>query len=112
LGGDEFAVLLKGRRAAAAETAAAALIATVGLPYDLGQGTLVRIGLSVGIADFGPDAADSRTLLVRADRALYTAKERGKGTYHRYRSARDGGEDHPIGQCHGSISQLHARMSR
>ncbi len=83
LGGDEFAVLLSGQRAASAEVMASTIISTVGLPYDLGQGLFVRIGVSVGISDCGPDVCDSHALLVSADRALYTAKERGRGTFHR-----------------------------
>lgn len=91
LGGDEFAVLLTGRRAASAERVAGAIIAAVGLPYDLGHGTLISIGVSVGIAETDACSSDSHALLVRADRALYTAKERGKGTFHRARPARSGG---------------------
>lgn len=89
LGGDEFAVLLTGRRAASAERVARSIIAAVGLPYDLGQGTLVSIGVSVGIAECDSGLADRHALLVRADRALYTAKQRGKGTFHHACPVRD-----------------------
>lgn len=92
LGGDEFAVLLTGRRAASAERVAGAIIAAVGMPYDLDHGTRVGIGVSVGIAECDSCFTDSYTLLVRADRALYTAKRRGKGTFHRARTVKgDGG---------------------
>lgn len=89
LGGDEFAVLLTGRRAASAERVAGAIIAAVGLPYDLGQGTLASIGVSIGIAECDSCISDNHVLLVHADRALYTAKKRGKGTFYRVRFFRD-----------------------
>lgn len=89
LGGDEFAVLLSGPRAVSAELMAGMIISAVGLPYDLGGDTLVRIGVSVGIAERDPDASDSHSLLANADRALYAAKKQGKGTFHRARPARN-----------------------
>ncbi|GJD51213.1 hypothetical protein OPKNFCMD_3965 [Methylobacterium crusticola] len=83
LGGDEFAVLLTGERAAAAEAVAAAIVAAVGQPFELGRATRVRVGVSVGIAAASPGDPDGQTLLVRADRALYAAKRQGRGTYRR-----------------------------
>jgi diguanylate cyclase (GGDEF)-like protein len=91
LGGDEFAVLLTGPRAASAETLASTIISAVELPYDLSQGPVVRIGVSIGISECGSGICDSHALLVSADRALYIAKARGKGIFHRARPARDDG---------------------
>lgn len=91
LGGDEFAVLLTGQRAASAEMMAAAIISAVRLPYDVSQGTLVRIGVSVGISERRSHISDSHALLVNADRALYIAKKQGKGTFHRSSVVRDDG---------------------
>ena len=92
IGGDEFAVLLSGPRAASAEVIARMIISAVGLPYDLSQGTLVRIGVSVGIAERDLDASDSQALLASADRALYAAKKQGKGTFYRAPPARKDGD--------------------
>ncbi|KQT13741.1 MAG: diguanylate cyclase [Bradyrhizobium sp.] len=74
LGGDEFVVLAVGCTAEEATAFGHRLIETIGAPYDLGSGTLARVGVSVGIAmapEHGSEAAD---LLRAADAALYQAK--------------------------------------
>jgi predicted signal transduction protein with EAL and GGDEF domain len=73
----------------------------VSLPYYLGQGTLASIGVSIGIAECDSCISDNHVLLVHADRALYKAKKRGKGTFHRVRFFRDddGRTERAIAQC-------------
>ena len=44
----------------------------------------VRIGVSLGSATFPDDATDTRDLLKKADRAMYTAKAKGKNRYEAY----------------------------
>ena len=57
-----------------------ALLITCGASWIRGENRCV-IGASVGIACFPGDADSRDDLLSCADRALYTAKGSGKGTY-------------------------------
>ncbi|WP_153061526.1 diguanylate cyclase domain-containing protein, partial [Escherichia coli] len=82
LGGDEFAILLPGPESAA-ETLAEAVIAAVRKPYIIDD-VRVEIGVSVGIAYAPRDAHNPEDLLRKADLALYSAKEAGKGRWHRF----------------------------
>jgi diguanylate cyclase (GGDEF)-like protein/PAS domain S-box-containing protein len=78
VGGEEFAVLLPGTTGSAAHQYAERLRQSVAdSPLD-GEGRHIAITVSIGIAtieagDSGPDAA-----LIRADKALYRAKEGGR----------------------------------
>lgn len=81
LGGDEFVVLLDNPRDAdEINTVAQRVVDAIAEPLRL-DGHTVRIGASVGIACFPGDADSRDDLLSCADRALYTAKGSGKGTY-------------------------------
>ncbi len=89
LGGDEFAVVcteLAGTEEA--ETIAARLVEAMAQPFTV-EGHEVRVGVSVGVALAEPgDEQGGRSvtgLVEAADRALYDAKQAGKG---RYRVAR------------------------
>ena len=80
LGGDEFAVLVEGiATLQEVERVAAALIATLDLPFPL-DGTEVRVGASVGVA-FSTPQAGAETLLSKADIAMYHAKAAGKNRH-------------------------------
>ncbi|MBP28563.1 EAL domain-containing protein [Methylobacterium sp.] len=80
LGGDEFAILQRGRDAAAAQALAEAIIGALREPY-LIDGVRAEIGVSIGIACAPADATDPEDLLRKADLALYSAKEAGKGRW-------------------------------
>ncbi|WP_245930886.1 putative bifunctional diguanylate cyclase/phosphodiesterase [Methylobacterium radiodurans] len=80
LGGDEFAVLHRGRDSAQAEVAADAIVAALREPY-LIDGVRAEIGVSIGIARAPRDATSPEDLLRKADLALYSAKEAGKGRW-------------------------------
>lgn len=82
LGGDEFAILHRGRPEAA-EALAQACVAALGEPYRI-DGLRAEIGVSVGLAHAPRDAATPESLLRKADLALYTAKESGKGRWHAF----------------------------
>ncbi|MBV9656288.1 MAG: EAL domain-containing protein [Acetobacteraceae bacterium] len=79
LGGDEFALLLPelgdhdGVRAVADR-----LHAVLGQPFVL-DGLVMDLGVSIGAAILPADTADLRTLVPRADAALYRAKRAGRG---------------------------------
>ena len=84
LGGDEFAFLLEDSTSARAERVAERILAALGAPFELGDGT-VTLSASIGIAvQSGPiDEADAIAaadeLLRDADTAMYAAKAFGKG---------------------------------
>jgi diguanylate cyclase (GGDEF)-like protein len=81
LGGDEFAVVMRGPDGAAqAAGLAGRLIDVVSAPYEL-EGHLMRIGISIGIALGAKATARSEQMFREADRALYHAKSSGRGTY-------------------------------
>lgn len=77
--GDEFVVVLEQLRSAEEpQFVARKLLATIGKPFLLDRGSL-PVGVSIGIAIGRPgDVAEQ--LLIRADRALYAAKDGGRNT--------------------------------
>jgi diguanylate cyclase (GGDEF)-like protein len=80
-GGDEFALIATDlQEPADAATLALKILAATSEPVLIGD-IEVRSGASVGIAVYGPDSADTDTLLSHADIALYRAKSEGRGTY-------------------------------
>tara|TARA_R100001244_G_scaffold60136_3_gene50477 strand:+ start:2277 stop:3617 length:1341 start_codon:yes stop_codon:yes gene_type:complete len=79
LGGDEFAVIAEGE-APAIERLAQRLMAALEQPLlaDLPQ---VRVGVSIGMAQYPQHGEDRRRLVAAADTAMYQAKEAGKHCY-------------------------------
>jgi diguanylate cyclase (GGDEF)-like protein len=81
IGGDEFVILLPAVTHQQAEMIAQRIIDAISIPYDLGVGVPVRIGVSIGCANAPEDGATAEDLLKSADRALYEAKRRGRGVF-------------------------------
>ncbi len=77
-GGDEFIVLGPGFDAVAAAAMGDALVAAIGLPFEIKPGVEVSVGVSIGIACATPQSTVDN-LLAAADAALYRAKSDGKG---------------------------------
>ncbi len=81
LGGDEFAVLMQhSARIEDAEALAGRLVAAIAQPFEV-LGRHLRIGGSVGVVMFGGSVVVTEELFVRADMALYAAKEAGRGRH-------------------------------
>lgn len=79
LGGEEFVMLLPGTRLAEALVLAERLRATVAAtPADLGGGIEWPLTISVGVAERRPGDTEVRSLLRRADDAMYEAKRAGR----------------------------------
>jgi diguanylate cyclase (GGDEF)-like protein len=77
-GGEEFAILLVETESEGGMLVAERLRAAVaGLSF-AESGITRQVSVSVGLACFPADARDERTLIERADEALYTAKRGGK----------------------------------
>lgn len=91
LGGDEFAILLLDAGENEALQLADRLRAALGEPLTL-QGIALQVGVSVGIALFPDQGEDLKTLLRKADTAMYRAKTSRSGR-HVYAS-----EDHSPGE--------------
>src|SRR3954454_12702581 len=79
MGGDEFAIVVADAQSRqAVEKLADRIIASIKEPYLIDQ-TEIRIGVSIGCA-FGPiDGATVDDLILKADLALYQAKDAGRG---------------------------------
>jgi diguanylate cyclase (GGDEF)-like protein len=79
LGGDEFVVLLPDIADDEAAGIARRIIAQVAEPF--GFAPAARIGVSIGLASAPRDGDTADELLSAADRAMYDAKRRGKGSF-------------------------------
>ncbi|WP_326957743.1 MULTISPECIES: putative bifunctional diguanylate cyclase/phosphodiesterase [unclassified Arthrobacter] len=82
LGGDEFVVLLVDCHDS--DAVAQRIVAALNAPVNI-EGTLLRPGLSLGVASRDSGATTSSELLRRADLAMYAAKEAGKNCYMHFR---------------------------
>lgn len=80
VGGDEFAIVTSFEDERRVIDLAERLIDAVRAPLDLGGGTLVEFGVSVGIAS-ASTTDTPETLLAKADAAMYAAKRAGKGRW-------------------------------
>lgn len=78
LGGDEFALLLHGVHSEVEAAAVAGkVLSRLGMPFPLGAGH-PHLGASIGIALCPEHGSTLDSLLTRADRAMYRAKQEGK----------------------------------
>ena len=85
VGGDEFVILLDGDAEVAAESIANRILQQLRRPFDVGDGTLVQLGASIGIGLAEPGASPA-DLVRRADLAGLSAKRAGRdriAAYHR-----------------------------
>jgi len=93
LGGDEFGVLL--RRVTDTEALAAAasrVVRELGAPYDV-DGRTIQVGASVGAAFASERDETPRSVVERADRAMYAAKRAGRGLHVIADDRSDGGDE-------------------
>ena len=81
IGGDEFVILLPGTSEIEATYLAKRAIEQISMPFNLGIGSAIRIGLSIGSAFAPVDGDNPEVLLTCSDQALYEAKRTGKGRY-------------------------------
>jgi len=78
LGGEEFAVLLTGASPAAAAEFAERLRRGIAASAALHDGHSIGVTVSIGVSALGRDDDGADAALLRADRALYRAKESGR----------------------------------
>jgi diguanylate cyclase (GGDEF)-like protein/PAS domain S-box-containing protein len=84
LGGDEFALVMPGPTDKSSVAATAQrILGTLEQPFVI-EGQVLEVGASIGIAVFPEHGDDARTLLRRADVAMYSAKQKQSGfSFHR-----------------------------
>lgn len=81
IGGDEFVIVLEDVASAQAiDAVMQKLVAEAARPFEIGA-RMVRVTASVGVALFPKHADDVDMLLVRADEAMYRAKNEGRNGY-------------------------------
>ena len=78
LGGDEFGILLPGAEEAMAIEIVKRILGAFSEPLAV-EGRPVELGASIGISLYPDHGRDTRTLLERADRAMYVAKKARTG---------------------------------
>ena len=79
LGGDEFVLVgVNGTQPAAAAALAERLLATLADDFEV-EGHRLKLGMSIGIANYPTDGIDAKTLMINADAALYRAKAETRG---------------------------------
>lgn len=87
LGGDEFAILLPRADERRARLVAESLLDTVRRHRTVVRGQPLRVTTSIGIATFGYGGSpEAEELLMRADVAMYKAKEAGRDRLELYRA--------------------------
>jgi diguanylate cyclase (GGDEF)-like protein/PAS domain S-box-containing protein len=98
LGGDEFAVLMQNCPMAQAMRAAKALLDEIGGFRFSWEGNSFSISASIGMVHIDRHAASVSTVMGRADRACYAAKESGRNRLHVYRA-----DDEHLVRRHGEM---------
>ena len=79
LGGDEFAVIIpRVKDSSAVAAMARRILGTLEQPFVI-EGQVLEVGASIGVAFYPEQGFDARTLLRRADVAMYTAKQKQSG---------------------------------
>ena len=78
LGGDEFAAILPGGSASHVFAACSLIAEDIARPIMV-DGKVVHVGASIGFLEVDGPGGDRDDLMRRADRALYAAKEQGRG---------------------------------
>ncbi|MDE2595512.1 MAG: diguanylate cyclase [Sphingomonadales bacterium] len=73
MGGDEFAVLVPATARRSADVIGSAMLAALARPF-IHDGNTMRVGASLGLAQWDRDGASIEALFESADRALYAAK--------------------------------------
>ena len=84
IGGDEFVVLIPELESPSGHVdVAEKLLGVLRESFEV-AGQQFTLSASIGIAIFPDDGRDGTGLLRRADNAMYVAKQRGRGRWHRY----------------------------
>ncbi|MDE5414450.1 sensor domain-containing diguanylate cyclase [Alkalihalobacterium chitinilyticum] len=80
LGGDEFMIVFEETSKDEIIGIAERILSVVSAPYTINENE-AKVTPSIGISILPDDGEDLETLIQNADKAMYHAKEKGKGTY-------------------------------
>jgi diguanylate cyclase (GGDEF)-like protein len=112
LGGDEFTTLLEDIAGEREATRVAERIeSSLRTPFVV-EGNETHLTISIGIALNEPGETNPGDLLRNADRAMYKAKQEGKGGHVVYRSPADGGRIGDLGVSEGGFPLRGPRIGR
>lgn len=87
IGGDEFAVLLRGTDLAGARVAGEGVLEAIRREPFVLEGQRIRVTTSIGLATLGDEQLDAGEVLARADQAMYQAKDAGRDRLAEYSPA-------------------------
>jgi diguanylate cyclase (GGDEF)-like protein len=90
IGGDEFVVLLQDSDSLTARAVADEIIGTISREHRISDGRALRVGCSVGLSMAPDQGREPEVLLARADAALYSVKNQGKGQTGVWRALSEG----------------------
>ncbi|WP_216829623.1 GGDEF domain-containing protein [Alkalihalobacterium elongatum] len=96
LGGDEFMIVFEETTQAEIVGIAERILSVVSKPYMIDD-CEAKVSPSIGISLFPQDGEDIETLIQNADKAMYYAKEKGKGTYQFYTSELENYQSKKVG---------------
>lgn len=83
IGGDEFGIVMCGDiEPEAAIALAERIIDAARAPFCMADGSVAKVGVSIGIALHPAAKTDAATLIEQADKALYSAKSRASNGWH------------------------------
>lgn len=83
-GGDEFVIQLNGGISAKdAGAVASSIINNMSSPFQFDNGA-ATVGASIGISVYPEDGTNTDTLISKADKAMYAAKQSGKNCFRLY----------------------------
>ncbi len=94
-GGDEFIVLLENTTIEETEQVATNILKELIVSYHL-DGIDIVVSPSIGISVYPSDATDAKTLIKKADNAMYHAKRIGKSNFQFY-------HDSMVSKIHGNV---------
>ena len=77
-GGEEFCVILPGCEKKRADVVAKQLLQAIHQEKIILRRQETHVSASIGVAEFPADAKDENTIILKADRALYNAKAKGR----------------------------------
>lgn len=87
MGGDEFTLLMTNVQSITKVLEMAQkILSIVKKPVEI-KNNEILVTASIGIVQYPGDGYDSETLMIKADQAMYLAKEKGKSTYEFYSSS-------------------------
>jgi diguanylate cyclase (GGDEF)-like protein len=79
IGGDEFVVMLADADSLTARAVSDEIIEAISREHRISDGRALRVGCSVGVSMAPTQGREPEVLLARADAALYSVKNQGKG---------------------------------